>query len=58
MMFGVAAIVTSLTVSALAAIVIDTTYQTIAERRWPAGLSSRGGYSGRFGTRLRGEALA
>jgi post-segregation antitoxin (ccd killing protein) len=38
MMFGVAVIVTSLTVSALAAVVIDTAYQAIAERRWPAEL--------------------
>ena len=34
MMFGVAVVVTSLTVSALAAIVVDTAYQAIAERRW------------------------
>ena len=38
MLFGVAVIVTSLTVSALAAIVFDTAYQAISERRWPAEL--------------------
>jgi hypothetical protein len=38
MLFGVAVIVTSLVISTLAAVVVDTTYQAIAERRWPAGL--------------------
>jgi hypothetical protein len=38
MLFGVAVIVTSLVISILAAVIVDTTYQAIAERRWPAGL--------------------
>jgi len=36
MLFGVAVIVTGLTISALVAIVVDVAYQTIAARRWPA----------------------
>lgn len=38
MLFGVAVIVTSLVISTLAAVVVDTAYQAIAERRWPAAL--------------------
>jgi hypothetical protein len=34
MLFGVAAIVTSLIISALAAVVVDSTYQALSERRW------------------------
>jgi len=38
MLFGVAVIVTSLVISTLAAVVVDTAYQAITERRWPAAL--------------------
>ena len=34
MLFGIAAIVISLIVSALTAVVVDTTYQALSERRW------------------------
>ena len=34
MLFGVAAIVTSVIVSALTAVVVDKTYQALSERRW------------------------
>ena len=36
MLFGVAVIVTALTISALVAIVVDVAYRAISERRWPA----------------------
>lgn len=36
MLFGVAVIVTSVALSALAAIVVDAVYQAISQRRWPA----------------------
>jgi hypothetical protein len=36
MLFGVAVIVTSVTLSALIAIVVDAVYQAISLRRWPA----------------------
>ena len=36
MLFGVAVIVTALTVSAIVAIVVDTAYQAISLKRWPA----------------------
>ena len=36
MLFGVAVILTALTVSAIVAIVVDTAYQVITQRRWPA----------------------
>ena len=36
MLFGVAVIVTGLTISALVAIVVDVAYQAITDRRWPA----------------------
>ena len=39
MVFGVAVIVTALVVSALAAVVVDTTYQAISERHWRTALS-------------------
>ena len=36
MLFGVAVIVTGLTISAFSAIVVDVAYQAISARRWPA----------------------
>jgi hypothetical protein len=36
MLFGVAVIVTGLTLSALVAIVVDVAYQAISHKRWPA----------------------
>ena len=36
MLFGVAVIVTGLTLSALVAIFVDVAYQAISDRRWPA----------------------
>jgi len=38
MLFGVAVIMTSLVISTISAVVVDTAYQAIAERRWPAAL--------------------
>ena len=38
MLFGVAVIVTALVISTLAAVVVDTAYQAVVERRWLAGL--------------------
>lgn len=36
MLFGVAVIVTGLTISAFIAIVVDVAYQAISQKRWPA----------------------
>lgn len=38
MLAGVAVVVTSLFISALAAATVDTVYQALAARRWPADL--------------------
>ncbi len=38
MLAGVAVVVTSLVISALAAATVDTVYQALAQRRWPADL--------------------
>lgn len=38
MLFGVAVVVISVLISALAALVVDTAYQAVVDRRWPAQL--------------------
>ena len=40
MLYGVAVIVTGLTLSALVATIVDVAYQAIADRRWPAEVPS------------------
>jgi hypothetical protein len=38
MLLGVAVVVFSLAISTLAAVVVDTAYQALIEKRWPAAL--------------------
>ncbi len=38
MLFGVAVVAISILISAFAAMVVDTAYQAVVDRRWPAQL--------------------